>query len=58
MMSFQDDAVEPLAIESAQHFTELLRRTAVRGAGEPYADERERWQREDPRRTLPRELGN
>ena len=61
MMSFQDDAVEPLAIESAQHFTELLRRAGAgvaREAGERCANERERWQRPEPRRALPRELGN
>src|SRR6188768_2144585 len=72
-MSFQDDAVEPLAIESAQHFTELLRRAGAGDAGdagdageaqkagkaaERCAEERERWQRREPRRALPRDLGN
>jgi hypothetical protein len=56
-MSFQDDANEPLAVESAQHFTELLRRAGAREAGERYAEERER-QRSDARRALPRELGS
>jgi hypothetical protein len=55
-MSFQDDAVEPLAIESAQHFTELLRRSGEREADEREADER--GQRQELRRALPRELGN
>ena len=57
-MSFQDDAVEPLAVESAQHFTELLRRAGEPEAGERNADERERRMRSEPRRALPRELGN
>ena len=56
-MSFQDDAVEPLAVESAAHFTELLRRA---GSGERYFDggEGERRERNEPGRALPRELGN
>jgi hypothetical protein len=57
-MSFQDDAVEPLAIESAAHFMELLRRAGAREAGERYAHEREWAQRCEPGRALPRELGN
>lgn len=57
-MSFQDDAVEPLAVESAQHFTELLRRAGAREGGERYVDGRERIERAEPRRALPRELGN
>ncbi len=57
-MSFQDDAVEPLAVESAAHFMELLRRAGAREAGERYADERERRQRPEPGRALPRQLGN
>lgn len=55
-MSFQDDAVEPLAVESAQHFTELLRRAGTRRGNEglePLQPERR-----EPRRALPRELGN
>jgi len=56
-MSFQDDAVEPLAVESAQHFAELLRR-AGREAGESLAPERGARERAEPRRALPRELGN
>ena len=59
-MSFQDDAVEPLAVESAAHFTELLRRVGTREAGESYFDGRdgERRDRSAAGRTLPRELGN
>jgi hypothetical protein len=53
-MSFQDDAIEPLAVESAEHFTELLRRAATREGEEGY----ERPERAEPRRSLPRELGN
>ncbi|HKO49233.1 MAG TPA: hypothetical protein VJV79_15980 [Polyangiaceae bacterium] len=54
-MSFQDDAVEPLAVESAQHFAELLRRAGAREADQRDVNERER---REPRRALPRELGN
>ena len=59
-MSFQDDAVEPLAVESAEHFMELLRRASARDAGERFAGGRElvRRERPEPRRALPRELGN
>jgi len=57
-MSFQDDAVEPLAVESAQHFTELLRRADKREAGERYFAERQWQERREARRALPRELGN
>ncbi|MEI9940101.1 MAG: hypothetical protein WDO69_23010 [Pseudomonadota bacterium] len=57
-MSFQDDAIEPLAVESAQHFTELLRRAGAREAGERYVGERDRRERAEPGRALPRELGN
>lgn len=59
-MSFQDDAVEPLAVESAAHFTELLRRVGTREAGESYFDGRdgERRERREAGRPLPRELGN
>ncbi len=57
-MSFEDDAVEPLAVESAQHFAELLRRAGARAAGERDADRRERRAPAEPRRALPRELGN
>jgi len=54
-MSFQDDAIEPLAIESAEHFAELVRRAAAREEGRRFADPHER---REPRRALPRELGN
>ena len=54
-MSFQDDAIEPLTVESAEHFTELLRRAAANESGEAVAERRER---REPRRALPRELGN
>jgi len=54
-MSFQDDAVEPLAVESAEHFAELVRRANAREDGRP---ELERGERGEPRRALPRELGN
>jgi hypothetical protein len=61
-MSFQDDAVEPLAVESAQHFTELLRRAGAREAGAREAGERagqpRARERGEPGRALPRELGN
>ena len=59
-MSFQDDAVEPLAVESAQHFVELLRRAGAREEGEQYFDggAGEPRERSEPRRALPRELGN
>ncbi|HEY0469608.1 MAG TPA: hypothetical protein VGC79_35705 [Polyangiaceae bacterium] len=59
-MSFQDDAVEPLAVESAQHFVELLRRAGARESGERYVDRpvAERREQAEPRRALPRELGN
>ena len=55
-MSFQDDALEPLTVESAQHFGEILRdlvpRQAAPGSAEPPP------RRPEPRRALPRELGN
>ena len=58
-MSFEDEAVEPLAVESAEHFTKLLRRAAQRGEqedlNEPIQVRRERF---EARRALPRELGN
>jgi NAD(P)-dependent dehydrogenase (short-subunit alcohol dehydrogenase family) len=54
-MSFQDDAVEPLAVESAEHFAELVRRSNAREEERRYAEPRER---AEPRRALPRELGN
>jgi len=54
-MSFQDDAIEPLTVESAEHFTELLRRAAANDSRERIA---ERHERHEPRRALPRELGN
>jgi len=59
-MSFQDDAVEPLAVESAAHFMELLRRSVPRNAGDRYCGEREGERRDwsEVRRALPRELGN
>lgn len=59
-MSFQDDAVEPLAVESAAHFMELLRRAGAREPGERYFDGRdgERRDRSEAGRALPRELGN
>jgi len=57
-MSFQDDAVEPLAVESAQHFVEILRRAGAREEGEQYVDAGEPRERSEPRRALPRELGN
>ena len=59
-MSFQDDAVEPLAVESAQHFVELLRRAGEREEGKQDADAGagEPRERSEPRRALPRELGN
>ena len=57
-MSFQDDAIEPLAVESAQHFSELLRRSEAREGGERSVDGRERQRHAEPRRALPRELGN
>ena len=52
-MSFQDDAIEPLTVESAEHFTELLRRAAANDSRERIA---ERHERHEPRRALPREL--
>jgi hypothetical protein len=54
-MSFQDDAVEPLAVESAEHFAELLRRAHAREGGQRRPEPGERV---EPRRALPRELGN
>jgi len=59
-MSFQDDAVEPLAVESAAHFTELLRRAGTRDADDRYFDggDGERRERYELGRALPRELGN
>ena len=58
-MSFQDDAIEPLAVESAEHFAELLKRAAEQSEGTRFAEERsERRERMDPRRAMPRELGN
>ena len=56
-MSFQDDAVEPLAVESAEHFAELVRRTAARETAERAGHSHER-ERAEPGRPLPRELGN
>ncbi len=58
-MSFEDEAVEPLAVESAEHFTKLLRRAARRGEQEDLNDAIEvRRERFEARRALPRELGN
>ena len=59
-MSFQDDAVEPLSVESAAHFMELLRCVGEREPGERYFDGRdgERRPLPEPGRPLPRELGN
>jgi len=54
-MSFQDDAVEPLAVESAEHFAELVRRATAREDGERWVA---RSERSEPGRPLPRELGN
>jgi hypothetical protein len=54
-MSFQDDAVEPLAVESAEHFAELVRRANAREEDRRLAASHERG---EPRRALPRELGN
>jgi hypothetical protein len=58
-MSFQDEAVEPLAVESAEHFAQLVRRAAGRVApGEKSAAEQPPRERSEQRRALPRELGN
>jgi hypothetical protein len=57
-MSFQDDAVEPLAVESAEHFTELLRRRGPREAGDHDFDRQREGRERQPGRVLPRELGN
>ena len=58
-MSFEDEAVEPLAVESAEHFARLVRRAGGRpeAVTEPDANEPPR-ERREPRRALPRELGN
>lgn len=57
-MSFEDEAVEPLAVESAEHFAKLVRRAA----GLPESQEAQPTdtfrERREPRRALPRELGN
>jgi len=55
-MSFQDDAVEPLAVESAEHFAELVRRNEGREEGKRY--ELALRERAELKRPLPRELGN
>ena len=55
-MSFQDDAIEPLTVESAAHFSEIVRRVSSRET-EPDRSEPAR-ERVQPRRALPRELGN
>jgi hypothetical protein len=58
-MSFEDDAVEPLAVESAEHFLKLVRRSAGRAeAGDLTESSEARRERREPRRALPRELGN
>ena len=57
-MSFHDDAIEPLAVESAEHFAELLKRAAERANGALRGLGEERRERLDSRRFLPRELGN
>ena len=54
-MSFQDDAVEPLAVESAEHFAELVRRAYAPEEGRRAGEWRER---AEARRPLPRELGS
>jgi hypothetical protein len=54
-MSFYDDAVEPLAVESAEHFVELVRRAHAPEEGRPAREWRER---AEARRPLPRELGS
>jgi hypothetical protein len=56
-MSFQDDAVEPLAVESAEHFAELVRRANVREHEQELRAALPR-ERAEPGRALPRELGN
>ena len=56
-MSFQDDLFEPEAIESAAHFTELVRVANERViSGEELVDARR--ERIELRRALPRDLGN
>ena len=58
LMSFQDDAVEPLAVESAEHFAQILRRVATREEGTTFSESvRERAERRELRRALPRDLG-
>ena len=58
-MSFEDEAVEPLAVESAEHFTKLVRRAAGRvESGEETEVGQAPRERHEPRRALPRELGN
>jgi hypothetical protein len=58
-MSFEDEAVEPLAVESAEHFTKLVRRAAGRIEPVPEAESNDPLrERREPRRALPRELGN
>ena len=54
-MSFYDDAIEPLAVESAEHFAELVRRARAPDERGPAGEWRER---AEPRRPLPRELGS
>jgi hypothetical protein len=58
-MSFEDEAVEPLAVESAEHFAKLVRRATDPDelGAEPDSGEPPR-HRYTPRRALPRELGN
>lgn len=58
-MSFEDEVVEPLAVESAEHFTKLVRRATGRDESGQADESGERLrERCQPRRALPRELGN
>jgi hypothetical protein len=57
-MSFHDDAIEPLAVESAEHFAELVKRAAERTDGSQRGFGEERRERSESLRVLPRELGN
>lgn len=57
-MSFQDDAVEPLAIESAEHFNELIVRFSETREERYPAPIDAGGKRLERARALPRELGH
>ena len=57
-MSYQDDLIEPEAIESAEHFSGLIRLNNEHPANDDGESVYARRERLNQRRPLPRDLGN